>query len=172
MDPKLLEKIKGWHIRASAEEEKDYFVKFIFDYLAFIAFLNSKYRTNNGDRNVIQNLKQDMKIKSSYLEKLDQEIIITLINELEIKPLTNDTNSEDKWWDSDNKSDDAPKRRSPNDGQIESAEDYKNMIEFIYRTRNNLFHGQKGPDYERDAFIVEYGFYLLNPLTTTLLAKK
>jgi hypothetical protein len=63
--------IKNWHIKAS---EEDYFSRFVFEYLAFIALLcKKKYTNHRTDRNVIQRLKQDNKTKQSYLTKISSE---------------------------------------------------------------------------------------------------
>ena len=58
--------IKNWHNKASDE---DYFSKFVFEYLAFIAHLKTKiFVSNDTDRNAIQKLKQNPTIKNEYLE--------------------------------------------------------------------------------------------------------
>lgn len=173
MKSELLKKAKSWHQKA--DEENDYFIKFMCDYLAFIAILNSEYRTNGrGDRNPIQNLKQDRsknnkKIKSKYFEELDKDCVQKIIKELNTNPITNETKRNDVWWDCDNNN--PLKTPSSNDGKILSIEDFKNMVEFIYRARNNLFHGKKGIDFGRDALIMKYGCSLINPLVTVLISE-
>ena len=161
------EAIKNWHKKA--EKEKDYFIKFILEYISFIAYLN-KDQPSNKDRKLIQNLKTNELLKNEYLNKLDKRLIKNLMNELEISPIKNVTKHYDKWWDCN--STDPPNNVSQNDGKIRSIRDFINIIEFIYRARNNLFHGKKGPNYERDSTIVEYGYKLLKPLMTILLGKE
>lgn len=162
-----IEAIKNWHKKA--EKEKDYFVKFILEYISFIAYLN-RDQPDNKDRSLIQNLKTNELLKNEYLNKLDKRLIKNIINELELNPIKNVTKHYDKWWDCN--STDPPNIVSQNDGKIRSIKDFTNIIEFIYRARNNLFHGKKGPNYERDSTIVEYGYKLLKPLMTILLGKE
>ncbi len=160
------EAIKNWHKKA--EKEKDYFIKFILEYISFISYLN-RDQPGNNDRKLIQNLKTKELLKNEYLNKLDKEFIKNLIYELDLNPIKNVTRPNDKWWDCN--STDSPNNVSQNDGKIRSIKDFTNIIEFIYRARNNLFHGKKGPKYERDSTIVEYGYKLLNPLLCILLGK-
>ena len=159
-----IEAIKNWHKKA--EKEKDYFVKFILEYISFIAYLN-RDQPGNNDRKLIQNLKTNDVLKKDYLNKLDKRLIENIISELEINPIKNVTREYDKWWDCN--SIEPPNNISQNDGKIGSITDFTNIIEFIYRARNNLFHGKKRPNYERDSVIVEYGYKLLKPLMTILL---
>lgn len=164
----LLNRVNSWHDRANQEEE-DYFVKFIFDYLAFAALICYKNYGNKTDRQLIQKLKRSEQIKRKYYKIANKKVIEDLIKELEANPLTNET-YKDKYWDCD--LDQCPHERSSNDGKIKSVDDFKNIVEFIYRARNNLFHGKKGIDYGRDSKIVKYGFYLLNPLVDILIESK
>lgn len=170
MSSNLNEKIINWHERAN-KEENDFFVKFIFDYLAFVASISKYYRDNlrDTDRNFIQNLKRDKNVKLTFLKKLDKITTQAIIDLLETRPIKNATRR-DKWWDNDtNRSLDS---QSIDDGKIRDPEDYVNMIEFIYRVRNNLFHGQKGPDIERDEILVKYGSFILNNLLEAIIEIK
>jgi len=45
----------------------------------------------------------------------------------------------------------------------------KNMVEFWHSIRNNLFHGAKNPENERDQFAVKYGYRTLNELMEIML---
>ena len=162
-----IEAIKNWHKKA--ENGNDYFVKFILEYISFIAYLN-RDQPGNNDRKLIQNLKSDEDLKIEYLNKLDKNLIKNIKSELEINPINNVTRQKDKWWDCNSTY--PPSNVSQNDGKIGSIEDFTNIIEFIYRARNNLFHGKKGPNYERDSTIVEYGYKLLEPLMTILIGKE
>ncbi|HEC37760.1 hypothetical protein LCGC14_0459920 [marine sediment metagenome] len=161
-----IEAIKNWHKKA--EKGTDYFVKFILEYISFIAYLN-RDQAGNKDRQLIQNLKTNEVLKNEYLNKLDKRLIKNIINKLDLDPIKNVTKHNDKWWDCN--STDPPNNVSQNDGKIRSIKDFTNIIEFIYRARNNLFHGKKGPNYERDTIIVEFGYKLLKPLMTILLGK-
>lgn len=164
MDQKYWESIKKWHERT--KEEKDVFIQFILEYISFIAFLKSK-NPMIRDRPLIQKLKRDENLKKKYLEEMDKRIIETLMNELERDPIKNVTVPDDRYWDNDTN------RKlaliSSNDGKLRSMDDFTNIIEFIYRARNNLFHGQKSLNYERDEIIVKYGYKLLHPLMEIVL---
>jgi len=161
---KYWEAIKNWHKKA--KEEEDFFIKFILEYISFIAFLN-QIEPGCKDRKLIQKLKRNKTLKKKYLDQVDKGIIKNLIKELELEPIKNVTNHNDKRWDCDTERQlDAV---SKNDGKLRSVDDFTNIIEFIYRARNNLFHGKKGLNYERDLIIVKYGYKLLNPLMEVVL---
>lgn len=164
--------IKAWHDKAN---EGDFFVRFVFEYLSFIAHIkNNLYFDASSDRRAIQRLKQDDRIMQYYLALVseDQElgqVWIEVMEELERKPLHNssfdpDNPEIDKWWNNSeflpNTDDDRPK------GRVLSLEDWQNMVEFWYSVRNNLFHGGKNPNIQRDIFLVEHAFKSLRPLVT------
>jgi hypothetical protein len=44
------------------------------------------------------------------------------------------------------------------------------MIEFWRTVRDNLFHGSKDPESERDQLIVEHGYKTLRPLVEIFLS--
>lgn len=149
--------IYSWYKKST---EEDYFSKFIFLDLAFVALLRKKYFVNSKiDRDAIKAIKKADKIKSTYLEfiKKDREIEATfeaLIRELKKEPLKN---------------------VSRNNGKIEELsikdkEDWENLIEFIYTVRNNLFHGEKNPEEFRDWSMVYYAYGLLKPLVEILIS--
>lgn len=171
--------IKNWHAKAS---EEDYFSKFVFEYLAFIAYLKTqKYSSNDSDRLVMQKLKQDNVIKEKYLEKInsnrrlkeDWEYIKRRLDELRLGNASRDLNNveEIEWWNCShkelNQKTDEEKRKLS--GVIYSLQDWGNMVEFWYSVRNNLFHGAKNPEDERDQFAVKYGYKTLRPLMEIFL---
>lgn len=147
-------KINDWHTKAKLEE--DIFIKFILEYISFIAFLNMKNSTINNDRMLIEKLKNSKNIKQKYFTIIDKRIIKELKKELEFHPIKNVTRPNDKRWD----------------GRLTSLNDFSNIIEFIYRARNNLFHGQKRLNFERDSQIVQYGYKLLNPLMEIIIEQE
>ena len=159
--------IKSWHKKAQAED--DYFIKFVFEYLAFIAYLNKTNFDNKTDRKLIQELKRSEEIKNTFIGVVDTGTIKNLIRTLRDRAIENVTNPDDKWWDCD--SDACPRVQSGDDGKIKNEKDFKNIIEFVYRARNNLFHGKKGPEIERDFIIVRHGFEILKPLMEILTGK-
>jgi len=171
--------IKNWHTKASDE---DYFSKYVFEYLAFIAFLKKKKFTNlSGDRNAIQKLKQNEDIKNLYLKKFisDQNIQNAwqnIKNELDRVRLGNVSQNgegveEIKWWNYSG--DQLPPDANINDkGVLRDLTDWGNMVEFWYSIRNNLFHGGKDPQDERDQILVENGYKTLSALMEMLLQEE
>lgn len=159
--------IVGWHEKAA---EGDFFSRFVFEYLAFIAHLkNNIYFAETKDRNVIQNLKQDVGRRDLYVRSVlsnDElsKVFEALIRELQRSPLRNssmdlDYPEIDKWW---NCSQRQPQHDNPQPkGIIRSPDDWENTVEFWYGVRNNLFHGGKNPNIQRDLFLVEHAYKTL-----------
>ena len=54
---------------------------------------------------------------------------------------------------------------------MQSESDFKNLVEFWYSIRNNLFHGEKNPSLERDREIVKLGFLTLSFFVENVLLK-
>jgi hypothetical protein len=175
--------IKNWHKRA--KQSKDYFSKYVFEYLAFIAYLKTqKFSSNLKDREAIQHLKGDTETKSKYIQKINE------INELEqdwqkVKDKLDDETrlgnssmnllevEEIKWWNCshDNLNQKTNIEEQKPKGIINSLEDWENMVEFWYSIRNNLFHGAKDPENEGDQFAVKYGYKTLMELMEIFLNK-
>ena len=166
--PDYKELILGWHQKAT--NEGDYFSRFVFEYLAFIAHLkNNLYFEQTSDRNVIQSLKRDRIRQAWYTRrtKSDKQLlraVQNLLKELKEHPLHNSSfdlvNPEiDKWWNSigphPSTDETIPK------GLIRSEDDRENLVEFWYSVRNNLFHGGKNPNVRRDCFLVEHAYKTL-----------
>lgn len=174
------ELIKNWHSKAGNEE---YFSKFVFEYLAFIAHLRKNLFKNAGhDRTAIQELKQDSEIKTEYLEKIKSDKNLKaywqkIKDEFNREPLTNEsqwideTNKWDNWWNCSHnkKNQKTTEEKNKENGVIHSLSDWENMIEFWYIIRNNLFHGEKDSARKRDKFGVEYGYLTLRPLVEILI---
>ena len=159
--------IASWHEKA---KEGDYFSRFVFEYLAFIALLQNKLYIGAGnDRAVIQALKQDTSRRETYLAAIARNEPLRMLwrevsAELERTPLHNssrdlDDPEIDKWW---NSSGSAPTEdnESPK-GIVRSLSDWENMVEFWYGVRNNLFHGGKDPNIRGDCFLVEHAYRTL-----------
>ncbi|MFA5155037.1 MAG: hypothetical protein WC453_01240 [Patescibacteria group bacterium] len=159
--------IKNWHAKASEEE---YFSKFIFEYLAFIALLKRKiYIDQNEDWKALRKLKNDEYVKSLYIEKVKDGILNSswtkIKNELDKLPIGEvDQNSDIvhglKYWDYSNINE---------RGKIRNLDDWKNMIEFWHVIRNNLFHGSKNPNDKRDNLLIKNGYITLNALVVILM---
>ena len=156
--------------------EEDYFSKFVFEYLAFIAFLSKKKFTDErNDRQVIQKLKQDNDTKTAYLRQIQnseelQKAWESIKSEFDRIPFRHSTNNT-RWNCShlSNKPHNREDERLKGEGVIHSLEDWENMVEFLYLVRNNLFHGQKDAEDERDKFAVEFGYKTLRELVELLL---
>ena len=139
-----------WHEKA--HKEQDDFIKFIVEYISFNALLNKRMGIQS-DRQHIQDLKENEMLKRLYLDHMKEPQIRDLMGYLNEDPIINVTRPNDQFWD----------------GRLQSVEDYRNIIEFIYRARNNLFHGHKRLDYERDLEIIQYGYKFLRPLMEIIL---
>lgn len=172
MDLDLL--IKNWHLMTGGD---DYFSKYTFQYLAFIAFVKKKKFTNTRtDREAIQKLKRDIDIKEAYLQILQRnseamhawEIVIKELNNAHLGNTNwNGVGEEDlRWWNCSNNHFNQ-KNSEDNEmtsGIVHNLSDWRNMVEFWYSIRNNLFHGGKNPQDDRDMLFVENGYKTLYPL--------
>lgn len=174
--------IKNWHIKAS---EEDYFSKFVFEYLAFIAYLRkTKFISEEGekDRNTIQRLKRDNETKTDYLKRIQSNKKLKsaweeIKKEFDKKPFHDAARlslgyDEHTWWNCSHAHDNqkTPEDKAKAGGIIHNLEDWENMVEFWYCVRNNLFHGEKDPEHKRDEFAVEFGYKTLSELVEILLA--
>jgi len=149
------ELIYSWYKKAVVE---DYFSKFVFLYMAFIAFLRKKrFSECVKDRDAIEKLKEDDEIKDKFYTfyvKCDRSMIVNiegLVRELKKQPLMNETDGRIKQV------------------VVNSVEDWENIIEFIYIVRNNLFHGEKSPEAFRDSIMVRYAYTLLQPIIEVMI---
>ena len=173
---------KNWHDKASAE---DIFSRFVFEYLAFIAYLMKKEYKDEilSDRNVIQKLKLNISIRDQYIQALqnDSELKAAwekIIEELHRSPLGDVCRSsyeatENEYWNCphESKRSKTEEEKVRPSGVIHNLHDWENMVEFIYAIRNNLFHGGKNPQDERDQLLVENGYLILRPLVELLLLR-
>lgn len=162
--------IKGWHIKA--QQQEDYFSKYVFQYLSFIAHLkNNLFLGETHDRKAIQALKRATYLKNGYLKSIVETASLkksweTVIKELKTAPLHNSSHDFDfpeidPWW---NSSEDAPNRATKkNMGVVHDTDDWENMVEFWVAVRNNLFHGGKNPNIERDQLLVKYAYLTMSP---------
>lgn len=171
--------IKNWHVKAA---EEDYFSKFVFEYLAFIAYLKTqRYSSNDSDRAAIQKLKQDEEIKRKYFQRInrsqtlkkDWEHIKRELDETRLGNASRDLSNVEEiaYWNCsrDQLNQMTQEEKQKTKGVIYSLEDWGNMVEFWHSIRNNLFHGAKNPEDERDQFAVKYGYRTLKELMEILL---
>lgn len=180
----IVQMIRNWHTKAT---EQDYFSKFVFEYLAFIAYIKTqKYhsfdpRKSVTDREAIQKLKKEDDIKNSYLSLIQnsKELKNTwqeLKDELDKSPLGNVSRNpeaveEIRWWNCSHKKleEKTAEEKARKCGVLNSLGDWENMVEFWYSIRNNLFHGGKDPEAERDQLVVKNGYITLSALVELLL---
>lgn len=170
--------IEAWHEKAV---KGDTFSRYVFQYLAFIAHLkNNLFYDVRSDRDAIQKLKRDSGICHEYLDRVEREADLNkcwnqVITKLAERPLYNSSSDPDcpeidKWWNS------SEERPNTGDdllgGRVHSLDDWSNMVEYWYSVRNNLFHGGKNPNANRDAFLVENAFQTLRPLMDMELKKR
>lgn len=175
--------IKNWHLKAMGE---DYFSKYVFEYLAFIAHLKTQLYAGHDetDRRTIQRLKRDERYRNKYLNKINttnklQHDWIQIQTELNRARLGRTNNNMDQileieWWNCSHEdlNDRTLEEKNKIKGVIHSLEDWENMVEFWYTIRNNLFHGVKDPRDNRDRFLVKYAYKTLNPFITICLTDR
>src|SRR4030042_6706714 len=145
--------IKQWFNRA--KKEKDFFTKYIFLYIAFIAFLSQQRVRRTSDREKINEVKRDCEAREYYLRLVGgrsdlRNNLLKLKKELERQPIANVTRDSDNNW-------------RGSDGVLNGVEDWENLVEFWYRVRNNLFHGHKAPEFKRDRVLVTFACSTLLP---------
>lgn len=138
------ERAKQWYSRAL--NENDPFVKFLLYYITLEVSIK-------GGSLKIRDLKQDAELKKYFISQISESQIATLKKSLEIRPLKNENPSGDKRWS----------------GKLTSSTDFEGIIEYIIRARNNLFHGDKGPEEERDIQVIKWANLFLEPIVMKLI---
>lgn len=134
MEENYYDKAIGWFERAGRED--DLFVKFILLYISFEVL--SKLKKLNK-------YKLSDSIQKNFFQKIPEDILDKLKKELDIIPLQN-------------------MQRRTEFIKLKDKKDFENVLRFVNVGRNNLFHGDKGLDNERDILIVTYGTKLLGSL--------
>jgi len=167
--------IRNWHAKT---KQGDYLSKYVFEYLAFMAFLKSYIAIGSAtERAAIQTLKCNEQAKRKYLTLIGNDselrkVLSSLIRELKREPLHNSSKDYDypeidNWWNSSGINPDLKSKRKK--GAIHSLRDWGNIVEFWYGIRNNLFHGGKDPSVVHDQFLVEHAFKTLSQFVKILL---
>jgi len=139
MNIEYINKAKGWFERG--EKEEDIFIKFILFYISFEVFVKVK----NLDK-----YKLNKDIENIFFKKIDLSILQDLKKILDKNPLKNMQN----------------KSKPP--VKLDNIYDFENILNFIRVGRNNLFHGDKGLDIERDRMIVSFGCQILEILIESI----
>ncbi len=170
--------IRNWHVQAGNE---DYFSRYVFEYLAFIAYLKRvKFTNKNTDSGAVRALKDSEDIRDIYIAEVAnnaslQKAWLDIKAELDLRPLGEVDENTDQvrtiwYWDCDCQN--VRNRQThicEQQGQIRNLEDWRNMVEFWHSIRNNFFHGGKDPHDDRDQLLVRGGFETLRPLMERLL---
>jgi len=139
MSNEYVDKAKGWLERGKTE--KDIFIKFILFYISFEVFIKVK----NLDK-----YKLNKDIENKFFNQIDFNILQELKKILDKNPLKN------------------MKNESESSVKLDSICDFKDILRFINVGRNNLFHGDKGLNIERDRMIVSYGYHILETLLESM----
>lgn len=174
------QQIYNWHTKFSLS---DPFSDFVFEYLAFIAYLKRILFVNaKNDRDAIQKLKRDYRIEKLYLQRIrddkklknEWECIINELNEIRLGNVSQNSGEteEIKWWNCRGEvlNYQSGLQLNMEKGVIHGLRDWGNMIEFWYSIRNNLFHGGKDPQNDRDYLLAEKGFKTLHELVDIFLS--
>ena len=157
--------ISEWHKKTNSG---DYFTKYIFEYLAFMAYLRLvKLPSYERESECIKEFKNDSKIRNMYLKMVKDDNALKnvwkdIVDVLQFEPLMNTS------YDLENP--EIIRNWNGKNGVIESINDWENMVEFWVSVRNNLFHGGKDPLSKRDIFLVENAFKTLNKLMNLLFS--
>ncbi len=173
--------IRSWHKKAG--RGSDYFSRFVFEYLAFIAYLKVfSIRQPRTDREAVQLLKQNISMKEAYYRKIQQSRSLrenwdAIMRELRKFPIHNssrdyDNPELDRWWNCSELNIPQNSNNSQEMGIVFNLDDWPNMIEFWYAVRNNLFHGGKNPNIARDLFCVEKSFRTMRELVSIFLKEE
>jgi hypothetical protein len=135
---------QGWYERAL--HETDEFVKFLLLFISLEVAAKLRFDT-------LRQIKQANSIRNRFYSKIDRGYLSELKRQLDEKPHQNMNPDGDHRWS----------------GRLDSVDDFDGIIEFLIRGRNNLFHGDKGLDEERDRFIVKAGSRVLQPLVEAII---
>jgi hypothetical protein len=163
--------IKVWHTKAM---EEDYFSKYTFEYMAFIAFIKTQLYPNlsTHDRKYIQKLKRDIILRDLWINEVGQNPEAQSdINNLKSMLESLSFNADNRWWN--NESDNANNSADLSENSLlQGIRDLPNVIEFWYMVRNNLFHGKKSPEIEEDKLLVKHAFKTMAFFMEHILLKR
>ena len=139
MNSEYIDKAKEWFKKGKIEE--DLFIKFILFYISFEVFV----KANNLNK---YTLNKD--IENEFFNQIDLNILQNLKKILDKNPLKN--------MQDDSK---LPVK-------LDNIYDFVNILNFIRVGRNNLFHGDKSLNIERDRMIVSHGCHILETLLESM----
>lgn len=149
--PVIRQRAEGWLRRA--QEQTDTFARFSFLFFAFESLSELIYGDSHGFKEEKKYEADDHKIMSKVKQYLSDS---NLVQELQQKPLQNMNPGGDQRWD----------------GSIKSSSDIDGVVEFLFRARNNLFHGDKDSLSDRDVLVITNGVRLLELIVPFLLEQE
>jgi len=138
----LINKINGIEWEDRGKKENDIFIKFILYYISFEVLTKIK----NFDK---YTLNKD--IEEEFFNVADSKILENLKSILDERPLINMLE---------------PSREV----RLNDIHDFPNILMFVNYSRNNLFHGDKSLDIERDKIIINYDCQILEKLINSIIA--
>lgn len=140
MNNEYIDKAEEWFKRGKAED--DIFIKFILFYISFEVFV----KANNLNKYTL-----NKNIENEFFNQIDLNILQNLKKILDKNPLKNMQNKDSKLYI-----------------KLDNIYDFKNILNFIRVGRNNLFHGDKSLNIERDRMIVNFGYRILEILLESI----
>ena len=138
MSKEYREKAIKWFERS--KKENDIFIKFILYYISFEILT----KIRNLDK---YTLNED--IEGEFFKIVDSNILENLKSILDERPLIN-------------------MLKPSKVVRFNDIHDFQNILMFVNYGRNNLFHGDKSLDVERDKTIVNYGSQILEKLIESI----
>lgn len=147
--------IRTWYQRAQSAD--DTFDKFIYLWIAFDAFAIN-YSEKEWHYQVRKVMEEDSMLTNCYASLMKNNDFLREIRKLQEQCPVYDTRK--KFLNN-------PKYSKT----ISDLNNFKEVLDVIYKIRNNLFHGGKSPDEERDKRLVSLAFNILNKLSTSIFLK-
>ena len=138
----------------------DYFDQYINLFIAYNAWFK-KVTEVSKDREAITALKSRSGIWQQYIRGETMQNLTPYMSEIveltDQRPLQNLTHngSVDPHWN----------------GVVENTHDWESLIEYWYRVRCNLFHGEKSPEEDRESKIVELAYKSLNEFMSEIISR-
>ena len=147
--------IRTWYERAQSAEDR--FDKFIYLWIAFDAFATN-YSEKEWPKQVRKNIEKDSLLTNCYVSSMKNNDFSREIRELQKLCPVYDT-----------------RKKFLNDPKysvtISDPNNFKEVINVLYKIRNNLFHGGKSPNEERDKKLVSLAFNILSKISTLIFFK-
>ena len=147
--------IRKWYEKAQNAE--DPFDKFIYLWIAFDAFATN-YSEKEWPKQIRKSIEKDPMLTNCYISLMKNNHFSRKIRELQKLCPVYDT-----------------RKKFRNDPRhsvtLSDPNNFEELINVIYKIRNNLFHGGKSPDEERDKELVSLAFNILDKFSTLIFLK-